>query len=345
MDSMPMPSPRTSTAEAPRQGAEAGITDACPRQGSCGTAARAAAAALACALAATAPAAADEPEPLRVHVADPRAYGYQVGDTALRRITLDVPRRLRLDEASLPQVGRVNGALELRALTREARDGPSGTRLTLGLEYQVFAAPSAVRVFELPPLRLRFDGTPREEELRVDAWPLAVAPLGPEPVAHRAGLGELRPDTPPPPLDARWERRVLAGCAVLAVPLLGYLAWVYGALPWWTAARRPFGRAYRALRRQGAAAPSPDDWREACRALHAAFNETAGRVVFADGVDRFVEQAPRFATLREDIRAFFERSQAGFFGGADPRPPGDAAAERRWLLGFARACRDAERGS
>jgi mxaA protein len=300
--------------------------------------------AVALALGASPRAAADEPVPLHVHVSDPRAYGYQVGDTALRRITIDVPRRLRLDEASLPEVGRVGGALELRSVTRESHPGPAGTRWVLGLEYQVFAAPAAVRVLDLPPVRLRFDGTPRPEEVRIDAWPLAVAPLTPEPFANREGLGELRPDSAPRPLDPGPERRVLWACAALALALIGYLAWVYGALPWWTAARRPFGRAYRALRRQAAGAAGAASWSEACRALHAAFNETAGRVVFADEVDRFVAQVPRFGGLREEIRSFFARSQAGFFAGAAPSPA-DPADERRWLLRFARACRDAERGA
>ena len=341
---MPMRSPRISTAEPPA----ARLPPAGPERprSLAGWGARATwALASAMVLGAPPRAAADEPVPLHVQVSDPRAYGYQVGDTALRRVTIDVPRRLRLDEASLPEVGRVGAALELRSVTRESHAGPTGTRWMLALEYQVFAAPATVRVLELPPVRLRFDGTPRAEEVRVDAWPLAVAPLSPEPFANREGLGELRPDTAPRLLDAGLERRVLWACAALALPLVGYLAWVYGALPWWTATRRPFGRAYRALRRQEPVPSAAEAWSEACRALHAAFNETAGRVVFADGIDRFVAQAPRFAGLRQDILSFFARSQAGFFGGAHSQPPADAVAERRWLLQFARACRDVERGA
>jgi mxaA protein len=83
------------------------------------------------------------------------------------------------------------------------------------------------------------------------------------------------------------------------------------------------------------------DGREACRALHAAFNETAGRTVFAGAVDSFVAQVPRFAGLRDDIHIFFERSQAAFY--ADSAQAQDPAPD--WLLAFARACRDAERGS
>lgn len=83
------------------------------------------------------------------------------------------------------------------------------------------------------------------------------------------------------------------------------------------------------------------DGREACRALHAAFNQTAGRTVFAEAIDAFVEQAPRFAALKGDIRTFFVRSEAAFF--ADPAAA--HAPPRDWLLAFARACRDVERGS
>jgi len=100
---MPMRSPRISTAEPPATR----LPPAGPERprSLAGWGARATwALASAMVLGAPPRAAADEPVPLRVQVSDPRAYGYQVGDTALRRVTIDVPRRLRLDEASLPEV-------------------------------------------------------------------------------------------------------------------------------------------------------------------------------------------------------------------------------------------------
>lgn len=297
--------------------------------------------------------------PLRLSVIEPRAYGYRVGDTALREITIEVPQRLRLDEESLPAIGRHGPALELRSLRREAETSANGTRLTLWLEYQVFGAPVAARVYELPALRLRFDGTPRPEELFVESWPVVVAPLTPERAPQRRGLGDLQPDTAPMPRDTRPEQLLMAACAVSALGLGAYLAFVYFGLPWLSGRHRPFTRAYRRLRAGRKAPVSLQAWQDACRAIHAAFNETAGQVVFADTVDGFVSRAPRFAPLREDIRAFFARSQVAFFQGHSPHRNANASnaegaggpansadvAERDWLLAFARACRNAERGT
>ena len=89
---------------------------------------------------------------------------------------------------------------------------------------------------------------------------------------------------------------------------------------------------------------APDDpepqWREAFHRLHAALNRTAGEVVFESGIDRFVAAQPRFEHLRDDLVTFFEQSRREFFS---QQPT--ARAERAWLIGFCRRCRDAERGS
>ena len=280
---------------------------------------------------------ANEPAPLRANVDEPRAFGYRVGDLVTREVLIDLPQRLQLDEASLPSVGRIGHALELRAISRGTEGGAaSGTRLRLRFEYQLFGAPSATRSYELPPLLLRFEGAPRAEELRVDAWPVVVAPLAPEPPSARRGLGELRPDNPPPLRDTGFERDVLRVAAGVCAALLLYLAAVYWGLPWRDRGRRPFSQAYRTLRAQRS--PTESGW----RVMHAAFDQTAGRVVFAESVDAFVTQAPRFAALRNDIFAFFARSRAAFFV---PSAAASAAGQRDWLLAFARACRDAERGT
>lgn len=273
---------------------------------------------------------------LQSRTIEPRAFGYRLGDVVEREVIVDIPWRLKLVEDSLPTLGPQGPALELRAMARATQRTAIGTRLSLRLRYQVFAAPVAVRSYELPKLLLRFEGLPRNEELRIEPWPLVVAALATEEASERHGLGELRPDAAPPLRDPALERGVLWACAALAVLLGGYLAWVYLGLPWWGRRHRPFTQAFRVVRAHAQA-----DWPQACRALHAAFNQTAGRTVFADSVEAFVAQAPRFAALQEDIRSFFARSQAAFFADAPPEP----ALQHDWLLRFARACRDAERGT
>jgi mxaA protein len=286
----------------------------------------------------TAAAQAAEPEPaqLRASTIEPRAFGIRVGDVVERQIIIDIPDRLKLDESSLPVVGPQGPVLELRSLGRTVNSTSTGQRLSLRLKYQVFASPVAVRGYELPKLLLRFDGVPRGDELRVEPWPVVVSALASEDASPREGLGELRPDIAPPLRDTAPERAVLGACTAAALLLAAYLALVYWGLPWWGRRRRPFTQAFKVVQ-----AHTEADGREACRALHAAFNQTAGRTVFAEAIDVFVEQAPRFAALKGDIQTFFVRSEAAFF--ADP-----AAAQvpaREWLLAFARACRDVERGS
>ena len=268
---------------------------------------------------------------------EPRAFGYTVGDVVSRRITLQVPAGLKLDADSLPRAGARGRALELQNVVLHR--SLAGVPEALQLDYQVFLAPREVRVLEMPPIELRFDGVPRPQTLRIDAWPVTVAPLAPVEPSTREGLGELRPDREPPPLDTSAMRARLALEAGAALLLLGYLAQVYLVLPWAAQRRRPFGRAWKLL---GALPARPDatQRRAAFERVHVALNETAGEVLFEPGVDRFVALRPRFAPLRDDLARFFAASRAEFFAGG-----GDDALDARWLVAFCRRCRDLERGA
>ena len=267
---------------------------------------------------------------------EPRAFGYTVGDVVTRRIALRVPTGLRLDEDSLPRAGDRGRALELQrvALHRSLTGAPE----ELQLDYQVFLAPRELRVLEMPAVELRFDGSPQAQTLRIGAWPLTVAPLTPADPSPRDGLGELRPDQEPPQLDTSAARERLVAEAVVGVLLLTYLAHVYLVLPWAAQRRRPFGRAWTALRALSDE-PDPSQRRAAYEQLHAALNETAGEVVFAPGLAGFIARQPRFAPLRDDFAVFFAHSRAEFFA-SDPQ-----VSDLRWLVALCRRCRDLERGS
>ncbi|WP_157548434.1 hypothetical protein [Piscinibacter sakaiensis] len=271
---------------------------------------------------------------------EPRAFGYHVGDRVERRFRLRVPAPWRLDPDSLPGTGRRGRSLELR----EARWDPPGPfdgdvhRLTL--RYQVFAAPPQVQVLELPPVRLRFDAAGREHTLRLDAWPLAVGPLAPPEAPERTGLGAWRPPARAPLQDTSAIEARLVLWGTLAALAIAWLAVVYGVAPRWAARRLPFGRAWPALRGLPDAPPAEAE-RQACRALHAALNATAGEAVFAQGLDRFLARMPRYAPQRGALQAFFARSDQLFYGSADAAGPGNGRALRQ----LARALRDLERGA
>ena len=275
---------------------------------------------------------------LNATTSEPRAFGYQVGDLLSRTVTLHAPNGLTLDETSLPQPGARGKALELRSVARSSGAEAGGRRIELTLEYQVFLSPAQTRTLETPSFTLRFLGQPRMQEIRIDAWPVTVSPLAPVEVSPRRGLGELQPDTPPPLIDtAPGLHRLIAFGAVLLL-LAGYLAHVYLGLPWWARRQRPFTLAWRELRGGPASAGLPR--REAFVRLHAAFNRSAGEVVFAQGIDRFLTAQPRFEHLRADLVSFFEQSQREFFAQG-----GHGGSDLAWLIQFCRRCRDAERGA
>lgn len=276
----------------------------------------------------------------QVRAEEPRAFGHHVGDVVERRFEIEVPPGHQLERASLPAVGRHGKSVELRDLRWEEPAWWEGRRHRLTLVYQVFAAPTEVRLLELPPVKLRFSGGPRPEDLRLDAWPLLVAPLTPVEAPTRSGLGELRPDAPALAIDTGPSRARLVLWGALALIALAYLAQVYLLAPWWAARHRPFAAAHVALRRS----PGPTSAaqrQQAYRALHRALNQTAGLVVFEGGLDAFIAAQPRFAPVRAELVDFFRRSRAEFFG-----TPGSADGEALdWLRTLARRCRDLERGA
>ncbi len=270
-------------------------------------------------------------------VADsPRAYGYTVGDIVQRRVQLQLPPGWSLNLEALPRTRRPGQALELRSARLEGR--------TLLLDYQVFLAPTEVRTLELPTLQLRFSGPAgapgNEREVRVEAWPLTVAPLVPEAVSPREGLGEMRPDVAAGPIDTRPRHQRLLACGALL--LLLCLAWaqLHLGLPWWRQRQQPFAQAWRQLR----AWPdqtSAEQARAALKLVHAALNRSAGQVLFAAALPGFVGRRPRFGPLQPALADFFERSKALFF--AEPRDAGQA--DIAWLKRLCRDCLDAERGA
>jgi mxaA protein len=275
------------------------------------------------------------PALLNAATREPRAFGYQVGDLVSRSVTVHVPEGLLLVDASVPQPGTRGQALELRSVTRESASESAGRRIEIRLDYQVFLAPPQVRTVEMPSFTLRFKGMPRDQEVRVEAWPVTVAPLAPPEVSPRNGLGELQPDAAPPLINTTAARQRLIGYGLALMLLSGYLAFIYLGVPWWSRAHRPFAQAWRALRR----VPSAEH-RVAFREVHEALNRTAGEVLFAPGIDRFIAAQPRFQPLRDELIGFFERSQIEFFGEGAQR-----AEDAAWLLAFCRRCRDVERGS
>ena len=275
---------------------------------------------------------------------EPRAYGYQVGSRFSRRVLVQVPTSWQLDPASLPTTRR-SQPIELRQVTHSSRTADGFTEHSIVLDYQIFLAPAAVRTLELAPWLLKFDAAGQAKELRVDAWPVVVAPLLPAAVSPRTGLGDMQPDAPAPLINTHAAQARLMAYAVLALGLLVWLALVYLGPPWRAARQRPFGRAWRALRGLPAQ-PEPVQWQAALRCLHEALNHSAGAVTLGNHLPGFIRTQPRYAPLQNELADFLQRSQKVFFNPADRTDAHAAAntADAAWLKTLSRRLFDAERG-
>ena len=233
-------------------------------------------------------------------IEQPRPFGYVVGDVMTQRVLLEIGGH-PLAPAALPKAERVNIWLERRAARIESL--PDGHRW-LALDYQVVNAPQSLTTVNLPAFELQ--GTPNGATLKIAAWPISLNAL------TSGDSIELRPDRPAPAIATAPIRRQLAlwSSAFLLVlaAWLGWLAW----RNWRAGATRPFAHALREMRHLEGSAP------EAWRALHRAFDQTAGRVVQMATLPALFERMPPLQSLRPEIEQFFAQSRQLFFAGGLP---------------------------
>jgi mxaA protein len=263
-------------------------------------------------------------EALAAVVEQPRPFGHVVGDVLSQRVLLDAGQPTT--PATLPGPQRLSAWIERRsARVERAADG----RRWLVVDYQVVNAPRALATVRIPAWRLAADAA--EPGRLVPAWPIEVSAI----TAHAApgtGAWQLRPDRPAPVIaTAPLRLRVLLASACLAACLAAWAGWLAWRR-WHDARTQPFASALRALAREEPRRAS--DW----RALHAAFDRTAGQVLLPSTLPRLFERAPQFEPLRDRIEAFYAQSATRFFGDA---PAADAASP----LALCRDLRRVERRS
>lgn len=256
-----------------------------------------------------------------------RAFGYTLGDLVSSQVLIDPPAGATLDRESLPKPGRINAWFDLRTVALQSQ----GSRWRLHLTYQIMADADQVKNLFLPGHTIKYRNAEGEASVKIDAVPIAVAPMTGLEANNRAGLGELRPDRLPQPIDlARIERRLLVWGGLLALSLAAWSGYQFWRLR--RVRQAPFERALRELRRlanqagrSGASSAAPVATfsasanaavlEQAFQCLHRAFDRTAGRVMLGNDLDAFLRQRPAYASLRDEIENFFKGSSEQFFIG------------------------------
>ncbi len=258
---------------------------------------------------------ADPSSDLRID--EPRAFGHFIGDPLDRSIAITVPAGYTLAPESLPKPQREGAWLELQSVRSRWDVTARGRRVRVDLHYQLINSPGSLLQTVLPGMTLHFiDGAASFDRV-IDEFPIVVSPLARGSVD--AMLTSMRPSRAPLVIDAgRWKWLLAAAAATAAL----FMAAASGRrLSGLIHARAPgpFDRAHRTLRTLGAAAPGVERHRAALRAVHRAFDETAGIPVFAEGLDAFFDARPAFAAARAPVRAFYAASRLEFFGGGNDR--------------------------
>lgn len=261
----------------------------------------------------------------------PRAFGWRIGDRFERDILLRLHAPYRLVPDSLPPAGRHTHWLALTRPPVEERNTGGITEYRVRLRYQIVNVTPDVPDVTLPALTLRMEGAGETQQALIRASRLRITTI-----TDFTG-SDLRPAQPPAPLPVR-SGNLIAWSTLFGASLLGF-AW----LRWGNALvgdARPFARLQRQLARAPQATWTDEAYGDALRAVHRAFDTTAGRTLFGESLDGFLTEAPRFAALGADIRDFFRRSNAHFYRHGDAVP----AYTHAELLRLVAACAERERG-
>lgn len=278
-----------------------------------------------------------EQPPITVSVAQPRAFGYVIGDRLEQRITVQVAAAgLALDPKTLPRPGRKGLWLQLAPprVSLDRRGEVARYRLTL--DYQVVNVPLQVSTIDLPAVDLAFNGRGGRASALVDEWPVTIAPITPTFVLARAGLTRTQPDarlTTPDPGRYMWLT-LLWVAGIIAV-IAGSILRRRG-IPWLRQGARPFARAARDLGKLSRLPPDRATYRRGLQRLHRAFDEAAGHAVFGERLAPLFAAHPELLDLRGDIEQFYAASQREFFGTRE------TATSLDGVLALAARCRDAE---
>lgn len=275
---------------------------------------------------------------LRVEVVNPRPFGYVIGDVLERAITAEVADRYVLERASLPRSGRLDAWLESWPPSIAASTWLGRTHYRIKLAYQIVGSSERVTTIALPEVRLVFTGDGASISETLPDWPITAGPLTPTHVLGRASLEEIRPDRAPARISTRPPAVRLALYATTAGLLLLYLGYRRFGLSW-PGRPGPFARALRDVRSLALGEHGAPTHRTALRRVHRAFDETAGRTLFAGELSGFFESHPRFTGVRDAIERFFETSRQEFF---DDGRAGDTNLTE--LVALCRECRRRERG-
>lgn len=263
-----------------------------------------------------------------------REAGYFIGDVIDEVVEIKATPGATLVEETLPRSGDGQW-IELREVNVQ-ENAPAHGRFKLHLRWQLFKALRETRTIPLPAFTVNLRQGAAVLPVKIHERQVMVSPL--LPVILDTSQTSLRPDSLPPLRDTSRPMRHTLLALVLTLSAALWLLWRHDKPPFRWAAAGPFTSACRRLRgRQGRKL----SLRQSFAVAHHAFNQAAGRTVFASDVPVLLTLRPELARLQPEIEAFYARSARVFFAETSQAADAEDAIAIRTLLA---RCRALERG-
>lgn len=244
-----------------------------------------------------------------------REIGYNVGDVARQTITVETPPGYRFDPASLPNIGKTSGVIELRDASWQFEDMKSLTRHTLVLDWQIFQVLQEVRSYPLMPLRLQFRH--KDKVMHVELKPASVVVSSLLPTRMDAGRLQHLPDMEPQPRTTTGMLWGLLVSAPVALLTMIYFAWYFDWLQLGQRWNRPYRVACREMRaiRNKSKDENAQQLQAAMKSLRQACDVHAGAALSRERLHLLFERHPWILPLRPELEQLYADSDRLFFAG------------------------------
>ena len=254
------------------------------------------------------------------------AWGLLLGDEVIVTATLPINDRSEIDEENLPAIDQRQGFwLTLREISFDAAE--TGF-INMALRYQVVNTGNEAHEVMTP------DFTVRKTDNSLIVIPgvaIMLSMLLPEEIEAGSAAALLRADHKAPLFEtAALGKKTAFWLSLAGLCLLLSTLWHF---IWRTRHRQPFEQALLDLRKV-----KDDNLEAGARALHEAFNRTAGETIVQSAVSGLLDENKNLHSLAGEIDAFYKASSAFFF---NPSAQTDLSLEN--IRKLAKSCRRAER--
>jgi len=253
---------------------------------------------------------ADNNEVTLLNLTNPQSStGIQIGDVLKRSLTFETATPQQTITKALPAKGMRNDEVELIATNIELLKEGSKNQYKIELVYQVFNNATRTKVMALPAQTINITSN---EKLSLPAWRFWLSPLVETSIFN--AKANVQPQVKPPFIDNNQYAiglKVFAGMLILSI--LG-LIYVNADAKWLPFYKGNFSYAHKEIKQLSQIKlPDANSLKKAIFCLHMSFNKTYGNNLFANHLDDFISQHPRFKPLNNEIIEFFKLSNQTLF--------------------------------